>query len=409
MTTPLLFPGFDGLMTLSRREGVDIRPTLLRVLTDLYVQADAHSADEERQFIELTSRLIEEVDDATRAAVRARLAIYPGTPVEVLRRLGLRRSSPDQVVPVAPEIPAPPPVEAASAEQPRMSSNLSMQPNDAAEISDMFFRANANERALILHNFLQTPLKASARIPAQRAARAIETLEMAAFAADIENFTLELGEALILPARVTAQVVNDPGGEPLACAAKALDMPGPVFQRVAQQVLEYLHTPHDVELPPNRQVLLARRQVKEDDLEDSSPDHLGEPLPLGTDDSLASAPRAPAPTSPANVIVPASMREREGQPVSEPKPAPPSEGAPIAAAIQNAPRLRESGTVVLEVEQGGIVVPSFLGKNVRVAIEVAADSGLDLDVVGSGMAKEQDPLAGAHVAAGSRIRVRFGR
>src|SRR3989442_12737905 len=99
MTAAPLFPGFDGLMTLSRREGVDIRPTLLRVLTDLYVQANAHSADEERQFIELTSRLIEEVDDATRAAVRARLAIYPGTPVEVLRRLGLRRSSPDQVVP----------------------------------------------------------------------------------------------------------------------------------------------------------------------------------------------------------------------------------------------------------------------------------------------------------------------
>ncbi len=31
----------------------------------------------------------------------------------------------------------------------------------------------------------------------------------------------------------------------------------PVFQRVAQQVLEYLHTPHDVELPPSRQVLMA--------------------------------------------------------------------------------------------------------------------------------------------------------
>jgi hypothetical protein len=27
-------------------------------------------------------------------------------------------------------------------------------------------------------------------------------------------------------------VVNDPTGEPLACAAKALGMPGPVFQRV---------------------------------------------------------------------------------------------------------------------------------------------------------------------------------
>jgi hypothetical protein len=27
-------------------------------------------------------------------------------------------------------------------------------------------------------------------------------------------------------------VVNDPGGEPLACAARALGMPSPVFQRV---------------------------------------------------------------------------------------------------------------------------------------------------------------------------------
>src|SRR5271157_3559075 len=99
MTTPPLFPGFDGLMTLSRREGVDIRPTLLRVLTDLYVQASAHSADEERQFVELTSRLIDEVDDATRAAVRARLAIYPGTPVEILRRLGLKPAVADQPVP----------------------------------------------------------------------------------------------------------------------------------------------------------------------------------------------------------------------------------------------------------------------------------------------------------------------
>src|SRR5205823_11884271 len=95
MTTSPLFPGFDGLMTLSRREGVDIRPTLLRVLTDLYVQANAHSAEEERQFVELTSRLIDQVDDATRAAVRARLAIYPGTPVEVSRKLGLKVSNPD--------------------------------------------------------------------------------------------------------------------------------------------------------------------------------------------------------------------------------------------------------------------------------------------------------------------------
>ncbi len=236
MTAPPLFPGFDGLMTLSRREGVDIRPTLLRVLTDLYVQANAHSADEERQFVELTSRLIDEVDDATRAAVRARLAIYPGTPAEVATKLGLKPANPDQLVPMASEIPVDPPaaapVRAPTEAQLRMQSNLSMQPKDAAEINDMFSRASSSERALILHNLQETPLRAAARIPAARARRAVETLEMAAFAVDIENFTLELGETLILPWRVAADVVNDPGGEPLACAARALDMPGAVFQRV---------------------------------------------------------------------------------------------------------------------------------------------------------------------------------
>jgi Uncharacterised protein conserved in bacteria (DUF2336) len=236
MTATPLFPGFDGLMTLSRRDGVDIRPTLLRVLTDLYVQASAHSGDEERQFVELTSRLIEEVDDATRAAVRARLAIYPATPAEILDKLGLRRSHSSQIMPVASAIhtaqPEAPPVKTPTEAQLRMASNLSMRPNDAAEISDMFFSASASERALILHNLNDTPLKASARIPVARAARAIETLEMAAFAEDSENFAIELGEALILPARLATQVVNDSGGEPLAAAARALDMPSAVFQRV---------------------------------------------------------------------------------------------------------------------------------------------------------------------------------
>src|SRR5881394_1571574 len=167
MTAAPLFPGFDGLMTLSRREGVDIRPTLLRVLTDLYVQARSHSPDEERQFVELTSRLIEQVDDATRAAVRARLAIYPGTPLKTMIQLGLKPAHPNPRVPLAEEIP-PAPAEERPARTPteaelRMASNLSMQPKDAAEIAELFFAANGRERAMILHNLNDTPLKASAR------------------------------------------------------------------------------------------------------------------------------------------------------------------------------------------------------------------------------------------------------
>jgi hypothetical protein len=217
-------------MTLSRREGVDIRPTLLRVLTDLYVQASTHSSDEARQFIELTSRLIEEVDDATRAAVRARLALYPGTPAEVSRRLGIRSTHRDESVAMADEISCLP--RAPSGAQTRMANGPSMQLKDAAEICELFFGADSGERVSILHGLADTLLKPCPPIPSARAERAVETLEMAAFAADIENFTLELGESLILPARVAAQIVDDGGGEPLAAAMRALPMPGPVFQRV---------------------------------------------------------------------------------------------------------------------------------------------------------------------------------
>src|SRR6202023_3933854 len=120
----------------------DIRPTLLRVLTDLYVQASSHTDDEERQFVELTSRLIDQVDDATRAAVRARLSVYPATPAEIMNKLGLRRSHPAQIAPVASSIataaPEAAPVKAPTEAQLRMASNLSMRPNDAAETNDTF-------------------------------------------------------------------------------------------------------------------------------------------------------------------------------------------------------------------------------------------------------------------------------
>ena len=234
--TKSLFPGFDGLMTLSRREGVDVRPTLLRVLTDLYVQSSTHSDDEQRQFVELATRLIDQVDDATRAAVKARLAIYPSTPAPIMQKLGLSAAQEGRRVPLAREIPAPPPspspVRTPTEAEQRMASNMAMQPKDAAEIHDMFFRAGASERALILHNLAQTPLKAAPRIPTVRAKRALQILEMAAIANDVENFTYELGDSLILPSRVAAQIVDDAGGEALAIAARALDMPSPNFQRI---------------------------------------------------------------------------------------------------------------------------------------------------------------------------------
>ena len=56
------------------------------------------------------------------------------------------------------------------------------------------------------------------------------------------------------------------------------EISAPVFRRVAQQVLEYLHTPHDVDISASRQLMIARRNAREDDLGDSPPDHLGTPM-----------------------------------------------------------------------------------------------------------------------------------
>jgi cell division protein FtsI (penicillin-binding protein 3) len=189
----------------------------------------------------------------------------------------------------------------------------------------------------------------------------------------------------------------------------------PVFQRVTQQVLEYLHTPHDVDLPRSRQLLLASRQVKTQDLAEGSPDHLGEALDVADAPAASTSPaRSNAyanamPESSGSAVVPAALRQHEmlAPATTDLNQSPAANSQPPPAASPD--HLPSSGTVVLDAEQGGIVVPSFAGKSVRGAIELAQDSSLDLDAVGSGLAQDQVPAAGSHVATGSRVTVKFGR
>jgi cell division protein FtsI (penicillin-binding protein 3) len=182
----------------------------------------------------------------------------------------------------------------------------------------------------------------------------------------------------------------------------------PAFHRIAQQVLEYLHTPHDVELPASRQLLLASKRAKDDDLTEGSPDHVGEtvdvaeatanPLSQPADHAL----NAPQQSVEAGVV-PAALRQREAMAPSEVADATtPSPAQPLAPVPSH-------GTVVLEVEQTGVIVPSFAGKSVRAAIEMAEDIGLDLDALGSGVAREQSPAPGTRVPSGAKVTVRFGR
>src|SRR5450755_4640197 len=188
----------------------------------------------------------------------------------------------------------------------------------------------------------------------------------------------------------------------------------PVFKRISQQVLEYLHVPHDLPLAPQHQLLMAQAKTKDKDLEEGTPDHPGEPLEtaeVNTDASPAAKPsvaRAPTPVTAGGEgnVVQAAMRE----PVA-------SVESTVAGSIVKQPdsalavqgKLPSTGTVVLDVEQGGIEVPSFVGKTVRGAVEAAQDLGLELEAAGSGVARQQTPVAGTHVAAGARVTVQFGR
>ena len=92
----------------------------------------------------------------------------------------------------------------------------------------------------------------------------------------------------------------------------------PVFRRISQQVLEYLHVSHDLPLAPKHQLLLAQAKTKDKDLEEGTPDHPGEPLETaevnGDSNDAAKPPSVARALLPANAgsngqVVQAAIRE----------------------------------------------------------------------------------------------------
>jgi cell division protein FtsI (penicillin-binding protein 3) len=200
-----------------------------------------------------------------------------------------------------------------------------------------------------------------------------------------------------------------PVNNPAVTVAVILDSPvgphqggqvaAPVFQRITQQVLGYLNVPHDVPVPTTQQLLLAARRTKAEDLAEGSPDRLGTLPELMEAENTETTIPASAYAQPAGKLLHAALVERER---------PTALIASVPPPVVPAP-LPKSGTVVLDVEQGGVVVPSFLGMHLRGAVELAEESSLELEAVGSGAASGQSPAAGSHVPAGTRITVRFAR
>jgi hypothetical protein len=211
MTQSSAYSPIDTLVDLACRDGVEVRPILLRVLTDLFVQKPSHSAEEEAQYVELALRLIESADAPTRSAVSTRLLTYPNAPVAVLRRL----------IELAPQVQA-----TKVPEQPAAPAA-----NRRLDLSEEFFAADASERRLILINLaaLEQPVP---RRPAPAVSEVIRRLEMAALQRNPGEFARMLERALGINRAIAERVTRDNSGEPLLVATKVLGMPAAVFQRV---------------------------------------------------------------------------------------------------------------------------------------------------------------------------------
>jgi uncharacterized protein (DUF2336 family) len=203
MVKPPASDPLDSLVDLACRDGVDIRPTLLRVVTDLYVQKPLHSAEEETQFVELALGLVEAVDLQTRVAVAAALSAYPAAPAVVLQKLAnITHSGAADAV-----------------------------GSDRNDLIDLFFSASPEDRRLILIN-LDVASGQTIRRPLPIASELLRRLENAALKNNPGEFSRVLERALGISRDLAEKITYDNSGEPIVVAAKAIGLKAEVLQRI---------------------------------------------------------------------------------------------------------------------------------------------------------------------------------
>jgi cell division protein FtsI (penicillin-binding protein 3) len=164
------------------------------------------------------------------------------------------------------------------------------------------------------------------------------------------------------PAVTILVSLDSPGGYPHGGG----DVAAPVFKRIAEQVLPYLDVPRDVPLSPQlvRTAYRDKPAVREESLDDLSAVDFSAPSEP-TDEAIK-------PTT-SKVVAP-----------MEPE-------------------------VVMSADEGGdIVVPDFSGKTMRDVMDACMRLRLDPVLVGTNVAIQQTPAAGAKVRRGTKVTVEFG-
>jgi cell division protein FtsI (penicillin-binding protein 3) len=207
----------------------------------------------------------------------------------------------------------------------------------------------------------------------------------------------------------------------------------PVFQEVAQQVLEYLGVPHDQSLKTKKELtLIAQKDVVDDNFSDNGADLnklFADINDLPTDDPLRAQTDA-RPEAVAEAVPSAANKQSSSSASAKGSKLISLLPAKVVAAFQSsgesssqdgqksaaltspaivpAVQTRASGGVVVDASHR-VQVPSFEGLSLRTVVEKADALGLRVQPAGSGLAKDQAPAAGTVVPAGTEIVVRFAR
>jgi cell division protein FtsI (penicillin-binding protein 3) len=140
----------------------------------------------------------------------------------------------------------------------------------------------------------------------------------------------------------------------------------PVFKRIAEQVLPYLDVPRDVPIG----LRLVQAAYKNREIADSA------------------------------TLEDFTPTDFSGQPDQLPAEAP---------ATKSKAGMSQTLSVTVAVDEGGdIQVPDFSGKTMRVVTEICLRLGLDPVLIGSNLAMNQTPAAGAKARRGAKVTVQFG-
>jgi len=214
------------------------------------------------------------------------------------------------------------------------------------------------------------------------------------------------------PVISVAVVMDNPKGAYYGASVSA-----PVFAEVAQQVLEYLGVPHDIDVHPPKTSAKPDKPAKpitEDDAHAATEDInalFAAANDLPSDDPLRAAAGRPgsaggaAPQPAMQAAKPAAQYEQRQAAAAAAQSTPPQ---PNATGPSGQEKTGQQSATVLLAEANLLRVPSLIGLPMRKVIEQAAAAGLEVQITGNGTAREQAPAPGAMVPPGTHIVVRSG-